>query len=262
MPGYKRKFSYTRYPNKRYRSSYRPTSYAINNQRMIGAGRVFKRNNVNTLPAVQRTSAVETKVLDVPVTTNQISTTATFTLLNPVQEGSGLNNREGRKISGKSLRITGQLGSSGVAPTGVPNFLRVMVIYDRQPGPLFPVIGDILATVDQAGAVTTTSKSQMNPNNMDRFAMLRDIRYDIPNDNVAGTSDFVGGIIDYNNQKVRIDEYIKIPGYDMHYNSTANPITNANVSTGAIYLVTFGNVAAATSAYAVEWTSRLRYLDC
>lgn len=245
----------------RYRRTYRPTGYAIRNQRMIGAGRTFRRNTVNTVPAVQRTGVEETKVLDIPTNTKLLSTTATFTLLNPIQEGTGLNNRVGRKVSGKSLRVTGQIIPSGNAAGG-NEYLRILILYDRQPGPLFPVIADILQTVDQAGSNTTDAFSNLNPNNMDRFAVLRDMKYDIPSSAPGAGIGEAQSITDYQNKKYNFDTFIKIPAYDMHFSSTANPITNANVATGAMYLVTFGTQAAMTAAYQVQWTSRLRYKDC
>lgn len=215
-----------------------------------------------TLPAIQRTSAVEVRTLDIPSNVLNISTTPTFTLLNPIQEGSSFYQRNGRKVTAKSLRLTGQLGLSGASSGVNKQYLRVMVIYDRQPpsGGGFPAISDILQVTDQAGNNTTDSLSGMNMNNSERFAMLRDIRYDLQSGGSAVTPN-TASLVDYNNERIRIDEYVKIPLVDMHYNSTANPMTPANISTGALYLVTFGNEAVATAPYAINWTSRLRFVD-
>ena len=51
------------------------------------------------------------------------------------------------------------------------DFLRLLVVYDRQSNGTLPAISDILAS-DLAGAVTTTSRSSRNDDYKDRFKIL------------------------------------------------------------------------------------------
>ena len=54
------------------------------------------------------------------------------------------------------------------------DFLRLLVVYDRQSNGTLPAISDILAMRDLAGAVTTTSRSSRNDDYKDRFKILLD----------------------------------------------------------------------------------------
>lgn len=171
-------------------------------------------------------------------------------------------NRVGKKVNMKSLHLTGAIGLiAGRAGTGVSDYLRVMVVYDRQPGAAAPAITDILRTFDQTGAQTTTALSGLNPVNSDRFVMLRDLRIDIPNDLVAAAVSASGAIIDYSTNRVNINEFIKLGDMEAAYKSTANPILEANFSTGVLYLVTYGLNPTASNVYSVAFTTRLRYTD-
>ena len=52
------------------------------------------------------------------------------------------------------------------------DFLRLLVVYDRQSNGTLPAISDILAMRDLAGAVTTTSRSSRSDDYKDRFKIL------------------------------------------------------------------------------------------
>lgn len=210
------------------------------------------------LPATLRSRIPEVKTVDIPQTSTLLSTTATFQLLNGIQEGSSFFNRVGRKVMMKSFRLTGSIIPDGLG-AGNAHYIRIMVVYDRQPNGTFPAIADLLQNVDNAGAATTTSLSGMNMNNAERFLMLADLRIDIPQD--SGTTDNqFASIIDYKGE-FNIDRYIKLRNLETHFKASSNPAVVADQSTGSLFLCTFGNVAAASAEYDLQWTGRLRYHD-
>jgi len=217
------------------------------------------------VPAALIGSGKETKSVDFPIAANTpqtdiISTTATFLCVNTVQEGAGFYNRIGRRITMQSLHVTGMVFTNqGVTPGSVDEYLRIMVVYDRQPNGATPAIADLLLDYDNAGATSTKSFSHININNADRWQVLRDIRLQIPND-AGNLESGEAPIIDYSNRG-NVNEFIRLNGLETHYKATTNPGAIGDISSGALWVITFGNVAAATAAYQFKWTARLRYSD-
>lgn len=214
------------------------------------------------LPAALRFNKPEVKSVDLvgaPIS-KTVSTTATFNLMNGVQEGSSFYNRVGRKIMMRSLHLVGNITSSGNA-AGVAEYLRLMVVYDRQPNGAAPAIADVLLDYDNAGTTTTTSYSALNMNNADRFQVLADIRIDIPVNAAAGLADGIAGVLDYTKNEVNVNRFVKLKNLETHYKSSTNPAVIGDISSGALWLVTFGNVANATAGYVFNFGARLRYHD-
>lgn len=232
----------------------------------------FPRNISNTFskaPALSLRSAIaEKKSMDFPVAasspqTQAISTTATFDVVNLPQEGASFYNRIGRKIMMRSLHLCGQIVRSAAVAGTVSEYLRVMVVYDRQPNKAAPAIADLLLNYDNAGGTVTNSLSSLNMNNAERFAILRDIRIHIPQEgNVAATQQTgIQSIIDYQTNRTNINEYIKLKDLETHFASSTNPSAIGDCTTGALWVVTFGNLAAGTANYQLNYTTRLRYHD-
>lgn len=210
--------------------------------------------------ALNISNRTEIKTLDVPLQTDLISTTAVFTLLNLMEEGTSFFNRVGRKIMMKSIRITGGLALSGLAVINAnQDYLRVMVVYDRQPNGSAPAISDILQNVDLGGTSSTTSYAGLNMNNSERFLVIQDTRLNIPNGYVQSLNEGTASIIDYNGTMQNMDRFSKLKGLQTHFKGTAGSITD--VASGALWLVTFGNIAPGTAPYNLIWNARLRYHD-
>ena len=203
----------------------------------------------------------EIKTLDIPASANTISTTATFQALNIIQEGSAFYNRIGRKIMMKSIRLTGQIVPSGNIPGPSSEYLRIMLVYDRQPNGAYPTASDLLTSYDNTGATTSTSFSHLNMNNCERFVVLRDCRIGIPSDGTAAATNQVQAIVDPRGDKYNIDMYVKLKDLETHYKASSNPAVIGDQASGALLLFLFGNVAAAAAAYNLAWSSRLRYHD-
>jgi len=94
--------------------------------------------------------------------------------------------------------------------------------------------------------------------NMDRFRILKDCRYDL-NSQAPPTS---GGsqnltVVNYN-----FDEYVKLHNLETVYQSTSNPSTISDISSGALYVIFRADVSTAVTFVNVNAGKiRLRYTD-
>lgn len=223
-------------------------------------------------PAVRsaRVTGVEIKSVDMPAInagadtiSKTLSTTATLDLLNGVQEGASFYNRVGRRIHMKSIHVTGEIISSGNG-TGVAEYNRILLVYDRQPNGAFPSIADILLDYGNDGTTFTSSFSKMNLNNVERFAILRDSRLAMPSNYEGAAAALDGGlasIMPYGESQNKINWFVKLKDLETHYKSTTNPAAIGDIATGALYLVTLGNVAAASAGFLLVYNARLRFTD-
>jgi len=191
-----------------------------------------------------------------------ISTTATFDLLNGVQEGSSFYNRIGRKIMLKSIHVTGAIVPQSTGG-GVPEYDRIMLIYDRQPNGAFPTASDVLTDYDNTGTNRSTSFSGMNMNNSERFLILRDHRFQVPDNNSGAAvvnNPGSDAIVD-NTGIANINWFVKLKNLETHYKASSNPAVIGDIATGSLFLFTFGSVPVATAGYQLQFKSRLRYHD-
>ena len=87
----------------------------------------------------------ELKVKDVTVTSQNLTNTAGFELINSIGQGSDYTQRIGRKVVVKSIFIRFTLipNSANSAPNG--DFARVIVLYDCQTNTVAPTVADVLS---------------------------------------------------------------------------------------------------------------------
>lgn len=202
----------------------------------------------------------ELKSVDVFESSAILSQTATFQLMNGIQSGSSFYNRIGNVVRLRSLHLIGQLVVNGTAPASIPEYDRVMVIYDRQSNGAFPALADVLTSYKNDGTTSSTVFDHLNMNNKDRFQVLCDIRLAIPyNTNGAPNAD-LASIIDYNGE-YNINRFIKLKGSEVHFKASSNPSVIGDISTGAIFLMTVGSSVLATAPFTLDWSCRLRYYD-
>lgn len=206
-----------------------------------------------------KSSKHEIKSVDVPASNTAISTTASFALLNGMVQGTTQWNRIGRRVQMKSIAIRGRIyyNQAGGAPGA--DYLRVMLIYDRQPNGAAPAIGDIIAATDQAGTTTTTCFDGLNMSNADRFKVLREYVLHIPSPAaIAGGANQALQV--EGAEKLGFKWFVKLGGLETHF-KTGNAGTIADISTGSLYLVTFGQQAAADAQWGLTISARLRFDD-
>lgn len=212
-------------------------------------------------PAAFTSLGAEIKAIDIPSASYLFRVPATASniiLLNGIQTGTGFFNRVGSKVEMKNLHVRGYILNSATATISMG---RILIVYDRQPTPAagLPVISDILQTRDQTGAATTAGSSEINLDNRDRFAILRDYEvYLPPVTNTAGVLTN-GPQFDYEGESMAVNIFLKLKGLTTHFKSTSNPTTITDIATGALYAC-FVN-AGSDSTWAATLDFRLRYHD-
>lgn len=170
----------------------------------------------------------------------ECDTTTAKVLLNGCTQGTTDITRVGRKIQMSSLLIRGAIcNPSG---TGLDQINRVMVIIDNHPNGAVFGIADLL---DNSGAVGYWCANR-NRGFIPRFTVLYDETYHI---GAAGEA----------NSCMPLFIYRKL-NMPVNFN-TGNAGTIADFDTGAIYLVTMGNLVAGNTAACLYFNSRVRFTD-
>lgn len=192
-----------------------------------------------------------------------ISSTAAVQNIVMIQQGGGESQRIGNKAALKSLRIRFQLIPTGNANFTTINYARFMVIYDRQVNGVYPAANTILSQLNQSNVtVAGTYLDSINPNFLERFVVLCDEYLTFqPASTVAANID--GPSTD---KAFYMDKYIKLRNLEVQFGGNvltgAGGLGVANVTTGALYLLSWGNVAAGAEPYCWTGNTRLRFHDC
>lgn len=186
----------------------------------------------------------ELKYSDIATNTVAVNIAGSITLLHVPILGSDFNARIGRKTTAKSLFIRG-IWASDVLGSVNTQLLRMIVFEDKQPTPATAVtVLDVLATA--------APTSHLNPNNRDRFKVLCDQEFALGPQNVV-TPAFSSPAA----EAWKIYKKIKIESI---FNAT-NGGTFADITSGAIYVMFIGSLAAGNGDGTATWSSRVRYSD-
>jgi len=194
------------------------------------------------------------------------NSTASLQSLSLIQQGPGLSQRIGNKVSLKSLRLRFSLFPTANV-SAVPTDTRVMIIYDRQPNGQYPAINDILNSLDQTNVLTNPvlsylATTNLNPNNFERFTVLMDKSFTAPTYETEGdTATCTGPTGNGQNSPWWIDEYIKLRGLECCFKGTTNPEVVGDLSTGNLFILSVGESVAALTSWAFQGTARLRFND-
>lgn len=200
-----------------------------------------------------------------------LNNTGSITTLNMVQPGAGFWNRQGRRLYMKSVMIDLNIEPLSVARNAVSDTAKIALVYDSQCNGAVPTQGDIWLDYDQSGNQVANSLSSINLNNRDRFLILRHWTLDLPAITTTATGVpttafpnaiqmvTAGGDSKYGGH---IREYIKLKGLVTQYKSDSNPCTIADISTGALYLVTLATNASGFDGFNIpEFNCRLRFYE-
>jgi len=181
------------------------------------------------------------------------STNADIATINLVEPGSGSFNRIGRKLYPQSLRIRGLVFSTSVGNANNANWVRMVVVHDKQPQGVLPTFNTIFGNTDLAGAETTTITSPLRYDNTQRFRVLRDKHFKLQYTDAASTGGFE--VIH------QIDEFLNLTGIETVFSGQSTPTTIADVASGAIYVIFRAWDGTNNPAQLGNCWARLRYYD-
>lgn len=187
--------------------------------------------------------------------------TGTVTALCIPAQGAGPNQRLGRQTELDNLYVTGYVTATGSATTDIlPDLGRLLVVYDRSPVGSNPAISDIIQDLNAAGSTATSALSGVNLNNKKRFVILMDQRIFLPGaKGNTGTNPTI--FAQDQSQSLVIKRFIKLGGLMQEYKSSTPGV--ADLTTGAIFLVTLSETTAAASTTIWKYLGfvRLNYRD-
>lgn len=212
--------------------------------------------------------------MDIPFTAQVITTNTAnnvnILLLNGIQEGVGSWNRVGRYIWNKSieldlnLNMATSLAALDTAQTAA-QWIRCILVWDKAPNNgTIPTFDTIFGQTSQAGVESVSVNDHLRYDNMFRFKVLLDTQINPTiTSSVNPTTLGPASASITTNTLVRYHKFLKLGNKMTNFSGTANPVTTANISTGALYLV----LRAPVSDIQDNWTlldsstARLRYVD-
>lgn len=204
--------------------------------------------------------------------TNVLTSNADSFVLNLIQQGSGSWNRVGRSVRLKSVRIKGQaicninLATTSAAFSEVlSNTLRMTVVWDKQPSGTLPTFNTIFGYTEQDGTEGVQMNSGLRYDNTGRFSVLLDKTIDGNSPASAGAD--VTSSSGFIQVRCSYDHYLKLGGRETIFSGQSAPMTIADISTGALYIIFRSKLESAVSGSdGSNWTlldgqARLRYTD-
>jgi len=188
--------------------------------------------------------------------TLNLNSTLNIQALNLIQTGSSFFNRIGRKIEMVSLYITGSI--IGLRTAANSDYVRILVLYDRQTNGALPTATTVLSSYDQAGGTTTSNLVGMNPDERERFAVIMDERIFLP---ITATAPPSATGVDGVNTSFNIKRFFKLRNLLTHYKADSNPAVIGDIATGGLYICGIGAFAPGSEGYQAQLACRLRYKD-
>ena len=206
--------------------------------------------------SIQQTAA---PILD---TTN---TNAQIFVLNLIVPGNGSWNRQGRKVTMKSLRFYGIVDTTigkTLSSEIQGGTVRFCIVYDKQPSGSLPTFDTIFVNTAADGTETSSFLSPLRYDNTDRFVVLRDWRKSF---NAANAWATAAGTDSLSIQEP-FDEYVKLPNLQTVYSGQSAPRTITDISSGALYFICRADTGGgATGLFQARINAgsfcRLRYIE-
>jgi len=172
-------------------------------------------------------------------------------------QGAGISQRIGNKIALKSLRIRASLELTANGGTPPPQSARMMVIYDRQPNGVYPALDTVLSDILQNNSMSVGNfLSSINPNFYDRYIVLCDKIFIIGANPLNGTDNGPTEM-----KQFIIDEFIKLKGLEVQFKSSTDTGPIADLATGALYVIGWGDQTDGSEPYCMTAKTRLRFYD-
>lgn len=204
-------------------------------------------------------------------------------LLNDVKVGAGPNQRVGRRIRMKNIWLRYNVSLTAANDAQSASIARVCVVYDRQPNGATPKLTDIFASQFNPGQPNVTDGlSGVNPDNRDRFKIIKDEMLAFPN--IGANSGLNSSCLDHfdinanhsagksTDGQGMVNKFIKLRGLETHFRADTSLFNDpAEIASGSLWFVVFNNrqtlanppVAAdnTQAAFQITMSSRLKYYD-
>nr|WAE43220.1 MAG: capsid protein [Cressdnaviricota sp.] len=220
--------------------SYRRTGVGTR-RRMVGYG--VRGGGGDTVNIARRGyigmgSRSEQKFKDIAWAVTAIDSTGGLTLLNGIQQGTTPSTRIGSVLNMRRIEV--RLQATVTASTGIDQFQRFLLVYDRQTNGAALTGAQVLVNYD------TTAPPLLE--NRDRFSILWDCNFHL---NAAAESDSQKAL--YKTCVLNLPE-VFIAG-------AGTVDTVADIKTGSLYLMYVGSVTAGATAGSFTGFSRIWYSD-
>lgn len=190
----------------------------------------------------------ETKQADLPTTTTVISTTFAASSLNDLVQGTDVCNRIGRSVRMKSCTVRATITRTANAIAS--DYLRIVLVYDREGDSGGIAWADIFQNISTAAATSSDVFSFANSGNWDRFKILKDLKF--PMATGLAVSDDVTNY----SQDMNVNFHVKLNGLEARY------VAGSNVpSSGRLILCFLGANAVASAPFQCVHNARVTYND-
>lgn len=228
--------------------------------------RTISTPRITRLPAFIKATGTEIKCVDINKGQLSFKEAPNPILLNPIQSGAAYYNRVGARVELKNIHIRGIIipKTLGEEQNFIPGaYGRVVIVYDRSPNGVIPQVSDILQTRTQTGATSTTEYSEINLDNRDRFIILRDTEFYLPDVHKVfpGVNNITAQAFPNNTGKeMMYNEFIKLKGLVSHFKGNTNPIGIGDIVVGAIYALAI-SAEDSDDNFSLELQTRIRFED-
>lgn len=179
-----------------------------------------------------------------------LGTNDTIFCVNPMQQGTAYYNRIGRKTKTMSLRLklnfdyAYSTNLTSYTTGNLRNQVRVCVVYDRENTGVIPTFNQIFSQTDAQGTTKTLLTTPLGLTHADRFRILLDETLELNPMSTPTMGDYNIGTgatsaVYTTAQAYFLDRFIDCSKKEIlqAYQSSSNPATIADLSSGAIYLV-------------------------
>ena len=219
--------------------------------------RVTKFRRIPGIGTIRRTYTIpELKYIDASTVGTVIDESGNITLLNGLLTGTSATSRVGMRIQMRSVHlkymINGPVYTNPASTSPMAQTVRIMLVLDMQPNGATFALSDLLE--DTTPGIGIVSSLYMA--NAARFKVLYDKRVTVTAAIVTASA----AEVQFAENKTVYDEtYLKL-SHEVHYaNSNNGDITD--MRTGALFLVTLCDTAAALTQPLITSYVRLRYHD-
>ncbi len=195
---------------------------------------------VRSVVPVVLASKDEVHFFDTALSTD-ITTTVTVLAMNAMAGGSTAVTRSGRQIKMLSFQLKMRVMNE-VSMAETKSWVRILLVYDKQPNKALPVSGDLLTS--------STPEGMKNLNNRDRFRVLGDdvMSLDRVREETA---------LAVNRYTWIYSRYWKLNSLPTTYSDASSGI--GSVTSGSLVLVMFEAIAAGSADLNLVGESRLRF---